>query len=80
MRLILTIALVLAAGTASAQQISRQQLAGLRAACETDIKTYCAGIQPGGGRIAQCLRTNAASLSQPCKDQLVALQAARQSK
>lgn len=80
MRFILAIALVLAAGTASAQQISRQQLAGLRAACETDLKTYCAGIQPGGGRIAQCLRTNAASLSQPCKDQLLALQAARQSK
>lgn len=80
MRLVLTLALVLAAGTASAQQLNRQQLMSLRAACEPDIKTYCAGIQPGGGRIAQCLRTNAASLSQPCKDQLLALQAARQSK
>lgn len=79
MRILLTIALVLSAGAASAQQLSRQQLMNLRAACEADIKTLCAGVQPGNGRLAQCLQQNAASVSQPCKDQLAALQAARQS-
>lgn len=77
MRILLTIALVLSAGAASAQQLSRQQLMNLRAACEADIKTLCAGVQPGNGRLAQCLQQNAASVSQPCKDQLAALQAAR---
>ena len=77
MRIVLTIALVVCATAASAQQLNRQQLMNLRAACEADIKTLCAGVQPGNGRLAQCLRQNAASVSQPCKDQLAALQAAR---
>lgn len=77
MRILLAVALVVSATAASAQQLSRQQLMDLRAACETDLKTLCAGIQPGNGRLAQCLRDNAASVSQPCKDQLAALQAAR---
>ncbi|MCM5554126.1 cysteine rich repeat-containing protein [Pleomorphomonas sp. NRK KF1] len=79
MRTLLTIALVVCATAASAQQLSRQQMMTLRTACETDLKTLCAGIQFGNGRLAQCLRDNAASVSQPCKDQLLALQAARQS-
>ncbi len=39
-----------------------------RAACETDIKTYCQDIKPGGGRIIACLKSNKDRLSQPCKD------------
>jgi hypothetical protein len=36
-------------------------------ACEEDIHAFCPGTQPGGGRIAACLKQNAASLSPACK-------------
>lgn len=48
----------------------REELFIVRSACGGDIRTLCAGIAPGGGRIAQCLATNAASLSPPCKEVL----------
>lgn len=34
--------------------------------CRTDIESKCASVQPGQGRIAQCLKDNEESLSQPC--------------
>jgi hypothetical protein len=35
--------------------------------CAPDIQAYCAGVQHGEGRIAQCLRTNEAKLSPACR-------------
>jgi hypothetical protein len=35
--------------------------------CAADIKAKCAGIKPGGGRIKDCVKTNAAEFSDPCK-------------
>ena len=32
-----------------------------------DIMTFCPGVQPGGGRIAQCLKANKDYLSLECK-------------
>jgi len=48
----------------------REELFVLRSACGTDVRTICGGVQPGGGRIVQCLATNAAQLSPACKDVL----------
>jgi hypothetical protein len=48
----------------------REELFVLRSACGGDVRSLCAGVQPGGGRIVQCLATNAASLSPACKDVL----------
>jgi hypothetical protein len=45
----------------------REQLFVLRSACGGDVRALCAGVQPGGGRIIQCLATQAASLSPACK-------------
>jgi hypothetical protein len=45
----------------------REELFVLRSACGGDVRALCAGVQPGGGRIIQCLATQAASLSQACK-------------
>ncbi len=48
----------------------REELFIVRSACGADIRTLCAGVQPGGGRIVQCIASNAASLSPACKDVL----------
>src|SRR6478609_296260 len=48
----------------------REELFVLRSACGTDVRSICGGVAPGGGRIVQCLATNAASLSPACKDVL----------
>jgi hypothetical protein len=40
----------------------------LRTACKADIETYCKDVQPGGGRIRDCLKANRDKLSQSCKD------------
>jgi outer membrane biosynthesis protein TonB len=48
----------------------REELFVLRSACGADVRGLCAGIPPGGGRIMQCLATQAASLSPACKDVL----------
>jgi hypothetical protein len=48
----------------------REVLFVLRSACGGDVRTLCSGIEPGGGRIAQCLAGQAASLSPACREVL----------
>ena len=48
----------------------REELFVLRSSCSVDVRSICGGVAPGGGRIVQCLATNAASLSPACKDVL----------
>ncbi|MGO7503098.1 cysteine rich repeat-containing protein [Rhizobium johnstonii] len=36
-------------------------------ACKADLKQYCQGVQPGGGRIAACLQANRANLKPTCQ-------------
>ncbi len=48
----------------------REELFVLRSACGADVRSLCGGVQPGGGRIVQCLATQAASLSPACKEVL----------
>src|SRR6478736_10478456 len=47
--------------------MAQQRLAGV---CVADIKAKCAGIQPGEGRIRDCVKTHAAEFSDPCKARL----------
>jgi len=49
-----------------------------RQACRDDIKQLCPGVQPGGGRIKQCLKDNAAKVSDGCKQAIHAARASRQ--
>ena len=42
----------------------------LRSACGQDVRALCAGVPAGGGRIIQCLATQAASLSPACSNVL----------
>lgn len=48
----------------------REELFVLRSACGADVRTICGSVAPGGGRIVQCLATNAGQLSPACKDVL----------
>lgn len=36
-------------------------------ACEDDIHSYCAGVQPGQGRVLRCLVSNRQSLAPACQ-------------
>ncbi len=53
----------------------REELFVLRSACGGDVRTVCGGVAPGGGRIVQCLATNAAQLSPACQDVLAQFRA-----
>jgi len=48
----------------------REVLFVLMSACGEDVRTLCAGVPAGGGRIIQCLATQAASLSPACANVL----------
>jgi hypothetical protein len=48
----------------------REELFVLRSACGGDVRALCGGIPPGGGRIIQCLASQAASISPACKEVL----------
>lgn len=50
--------------------LPREELFIVRSACSADIRTLCAGVAPGGGRIVQCVSNQAAKLSPACKDVL----------
>ena len=50
--------------------LPREELFVLRSACSADVRTICGGVAPGGGRIMQCLATNAGRLSPACQDVL----------
>ena len=48
----------------------REEFFVLRSACGADVRAFAAALPAGGGRIVQCLATQAASLSPACKDVL----------
>jgi hypothetical protein len=71
--LFLSICLILAARMALADETPAVPAtpapvpAEVRAACEADVGKLCAGVQPGGGRIMQCLARHKAEVSDACK-------------
>ena len=50
--------------------LPREELFVTRSACGADIRTLCAGVAPGGGRIMQCIANRAADLSPAGRDVL----------
>jgi hypothetical protein len=50
--------------------LPREELFVLRSACGGDVRTLCGGVPAGGGRIMQCLATQAAALSPACREVL----------
>lgn len=55
------------AGAAFAQPQEGGHGGGLRAACQADLQALCKDVQPGGGRIRQCLKAHKDAISAPCK-------------
>jgi hypothetical protein len=49
--------------------VAAQQREAMKA-CAADVKTLCANVERGDGRIAQCLRDNQDKVSAACKTQL----------
>jgi hypothetical protein len=45
----------------------REVIFVMRSACGADVRALCAGVDPGGGRIIECLATQSASLSPDCR-------------
>src|SRR6202012_4963113 len=45
----------------------REELFVLRSACGADVRSLCAGVPPGGGRIMECISNHAADLSPACQ-------------
>ncbi len=40
--------------------------------CAADAKKFCGDVQPGGGRIAKCMKSHEAELSAACQNQIKA--------
>jgi hypothetical protein len=73
MKLAFTAALALTGALFVADVAAAQAAGGMaatRTACQADLQTLCAGVQPGGGRIMQCLKQNRDKLSAGCKSAL----------
>jgi hypothetical protein len=43
----------------------------VRQSCTPEIGAYCVGVQPGGGRLRDCVRENFGRFSEPCKQALL---------
>lgn len=61
--LVMLTALLLSGSAAVAQQAGRP--------CAGDIKSLCAGIQPGQGRIKACIKSHLTNLSPACEDRVL---------
>jgi hypothetical protein len=49
---------------------SNAQAQGAAKTCASDIKTLCADVRPGQGRIAACVKDHIKDLSDPCQNLL----------
>lgn len=68
--------LALCAGQAPAQTaatLTAEQAQALRTACSADVKKLCSDVQPGGGRVVQCMQSKKEQASPPCQASLGAL-------
>ena len=61
--------------SASALDRAISNVAYLADQCQADIESKCANVQPGQGRIAQCLADNKATLSPTCTQAIGQVQA-----
>ena len=58
---------------AVAQKPSQAQISAVRQACPADYQTYCSNVPTGGSASLACLKRNAQSLSEPCRQAVAAI-------
>ena len=58
---------------AIAQNPSQAQISAVRQACPADYQTYCSNVPTGGSASLACLKRNAQSLSEPCRQAVAAI-------
>jgi len=46
-------------------------MSALRSACKEDVRKFCPGVKPGGGRIKECMVAHKDELSSTCHDALL---------
>ena len=73
--LFLLFLLTLSVATGAVAQQQRQADPAVVSACTGDAQRLCGNVQPGGGRIAQCLRSHWGQVSPGCSE---AVRASRQ--
>jgi hypothetical protein len=55
------------------------RLKGISDACQCDVQQFCEDINPGGGRLAQCLKQHESELSSTCKAEFAQARSVRRS-
>jgi hypothetical protein len=48
----------------------KQRMEEVRTACEADVKRFCPNIEPGGGRLRDCLKSHVKELSPTCAQKM----------
>src|SRR6516225_6059459 len=51
--------------------LSAAQVRGFAKACASDVKTQCAGVNPGSDRIRECVKMHFKDLSEACQNFLL---------
>jgi hypothetical protein len=70
---LLSLALIAACILAASAQAG--EMADLKTYCMSDIERLCKGIEPGGGRILKCLKSNKKEMTVGCAQALQKLKA-----
>jgi hypothetical protein len=61
------VALLISALAVLASDAGWAQTASERAACQADFQKFCKGVEPGGGRVIQCLAEHMSELTPECQ-------------
>ena len=75
---LLAVAMIQAAGAQTADDALASLVKAAQAACQGDVQKLCSGVQPGGGRIINCLVQHKDSVSDACKQAAMAAKQAVQ--
>ncbi|MCX5849706.1 MAG: cysteine rich repeat-containing protein [Deltaproteobacteria bacterium] len=62
--LVVTVMFCFVSSLSYAQNINK------KGACRADIEKFCKDVQPGQGRLVQCVKQHEAELSPACKEQI----------
>ncbi len=68
-RVVLAVVIVFGLSVAAERVVFAQRERG-QGPCAGDVQKFCKDVQPGGGRIARCLKEHESDLSPACKEKI----------